>query len=184
MVDFAHDPEFRGAPPWLQLQESRAYDVWGRLANRYMLTPGGGAKGAVAGLVIPVTDADKLLEVIQQVSGSTTVTGGAAVNQTVLTVPKGKRWQLYAIDMVRSGAGADNTQNAILAQATTRVGTSAGSVNILTFTATATYYSGVLSTPFPLDSEYEVQVGTTGAGSTDSDFTASAWVVETDAYLS
>ena len=73
---------------------SKNFDVWQRLYERYSLEPGPlvASRAAVGLTVIPVTQADKLLQTARNTENDVAVASTGTLN--VATVPQGERWTL------------------------------------------------------------------------------------------
>jgi len=85
---------------------SRQLEVWRRLYTRYSLEPAPASVSPdVSKTIVPVTQADALLEAHRSEIGSNTASGTGDLEMA--SVPEGKRWTLNSIHMRRATGDSD-----------------------------------------------------------------------------
>lgn len=162
----------------VQAIPSRSLRLWRRLYKRFQLEPGPATSiPDVLKTVIAVTDADKLLGDTGRKSGvSEGIGAGETVEIQVLTVPTGKRWTVYSIDISRESG--DNQVDRVDLVDTSNVSAQAP---IDRFTAAANHVVD-LKAPVVLEPLDAILVQTDGAGVAGSTFGCNAWVFEEDMF--
>ena len=157
------------------LLNSDLFAAFARLGKRLRLKQESDAVPAVSSIVMPITNMDDLIGIIKQVQQTITTTGGGQV-QVFVTVPAGKRWKVWAFYMARDG-GDRNLNWVYISMGAA----GAERVNLDSFTAAATYVSGILAQPITLDQGQALLANVTG-GTTDGDYTTYLWITEEDAF--
>ena len=158
-----------------QLRESMNPRVISRLQTRLDLQQDpGAARTFLSPTIVPTTDADALLrEYGTQSANTASITAGSSNNIDLYTVPRGRRWRCYFLDVVRSSG--DNTIDRI------QVSDNVAGTMIARFTAVSTFTleftQGII-----LDELQRLLVGVAGAGAGATVFTADMWVAEEDAF--
>ena len=145
---------------------SKRFDVWRRLYDRYALEPfpaSDSLSTMVAKTIVPVTQADVLLQT-EEVRLDVVEVQSDTVS--VVTVPKGERWQWHWFHATRSGG--DRNIDRIL------IRSPAASMILESFTAVSTFN---FNPPHALvmEEDWEIRVRGIG-GATDGDWTFSTLV--------
>ena len=86
---------------------SREYDLWRRLYTRFSLEPGlpFGNPPELATWILPVTQADRLLESHRAERTDTAVSGNGVI--VVATVPAGERWTIRSLRILTASGSFD-----------------------------------------------------------------------------
>lgn len=85
-----------------QLIPSKRFDVWRRLYTRFLLEPlpAEGSSAGVSSVILPVTDADRLLRTPEIEIFQVSVTGTGLT--AFATVPAGRRWMINELRVARA----------------------------------------------------------------------------------
>jgi len=155
---------------------SRALPVWRRLYQRFKLEPFPATVGPDVGkTIIPITDADTLLRENRAVQETNTAPAGDDTEFTILTVPGGKRWTVYDIDV--SFTSGDNTIKQFL------VGDTSRNLNVILVAFTpAAGKQEFLPVPIKLEEGDTIKARTTGTGGAATVMESTAWIDEEDAF--
>lgn len=149
--------------------------LWRRLYHRFdilgSIMPGVTEVGEV---IIPVTQADQLLKSIKGTKISPVLAAGETVRQALTTVPTGKRWTVYWMDVGRS-AGDNNISRfeikvGSLYYSFARQGTPDNAFDLN------------IKSPFPMDEGHVIYLVPDGSGVVETTFVVDIWLDEEDAY--
>jgi len=158
------------------VQPSRIFTLWQRLYTRFLIEPLPAQlvePPGVATTIFPVTQADELLKLpsIQLVN-----TGNLALgDETLFTVPAGKRWGLLGLEAHRTSEDRAFDEFSI---------TDVSEGNTMPIFVTAAAALGIFMAsgkPLPLEDGDQIKMRITG-GTTDGTWQAEAFIEEEDAF--
>jgi hypothetical protein len=147
---------------------SKIFSLWIRLGSRFKLedSPPTGLGARLGTTIIPVTQADALLQTLTINKIDLDLSGSAGTNVTAFTVPSGKRWIIYHLHLL-STTGSSQF-----------VLTGGGKTVRLTADTTGVHD---LDTQLPADENWEVKCTRTGNGA-DGNRECSILYTEEDAF--
>ena len=145
-----------------------------RLLTRFTLSATQYAKDAFVLIrtVQPVTQVDDLLENLDLVEE--VIAGKASDFSDMTPVPTGKRWKVYAM-MVERVTGDRTAEKLFIMKGTMYM-------QLYSWTAAATYSTGMLSSPLPVDEGWIFRVYFPAGGTADGTFAVRMLRTEADAY--
>jgi hypothetical protein len=151
--------------------------VFSRLYSRFRIEAGAPAfskASLLAPVVVPITNMDALLAQ-SMVERQTTTIASTGNFTTILTVPVGKRWQLYYIQLIQEG-GTWNWDRERYHDTSLNV-----SFTVQSYASPVTSANFQPNTPWPMDQldEYQIDVGTFSSG---GNIQVNALIVQEDAY--
>ena len=156
------------------LLPAKQFNVWSRLYGRFLLEPGPavGGNAYVSPVILPVTDADRLLKTADIETSQVTVTGIARF--VVLTVTEGERWTILFWRTRRSGGVWNLDEFSVVTPTGVRM-------TVHQFTSNPTAELWELQQPLELDEGWDMEVNV-DAHTSDGLMTTDLFILREDAF--